>query len=310
MIFKELTVLTNTLGSELVANILCELGSEGASIYDSNDLINVLQSDVIWDYVEEHLLTKNEVVTVKGYYPTENFDSIYNAVINRLQDLKSLSEDNLGSLEVSQKEIDDEDWLNVWKKYYSPIHIGKIVILPIWLKYEPIGEEKIVLMNPGMAFGTGEHESTKICLTLFNELDCAEKDVLDIGTGSGILGITAGVLGAKSVFMSDIDEIAVDSARKNAENNNITCPFKIEKLDLVNDKNIKGDIVFANITADILIKLSKNIKNCLNYNGYIIVSGIILSRRSDVLNAFLSQGFNLDKSMEMGEWCGFRFKNI
>lgn len=307
MKFKEITINTTTEASDLVAMVLTDCGSEGVSIYDSSDILQLIKSDIIWDYIDENVLIQSPVVKVKGFYNEENFSQTYNAVQAELEELKENSPFNLGSLEVEVRDIDDQDWVNEWKKYYKPIHIGKIVVVPKWLKYDKKDDEKVVLIDPGMAFGTGTHESTKLCLTLFSELNCEEKSVVDIGAGSGILGITASVCGAKSVYLSDIDEVAVKACRENAElnqikNATITCD------DLIKNADIKGDIVFANITADILIMLSKDIGNCLNENGYIILSGIIKARYNEVLAAYLQAGFSLDKSLVDGEWCGIRLR--
>lgn len=307
MKFKEITVNTTTIASDLVAMILTDCGSEGVSIYDSSDISELIKSDIIWDYIDEKLLKQSPIVKVKGFYNEENFSNTYNAVIEALADLKENSPFDLGSLEVETRDIDDQDWVNEWKKYYKPIHIGNIVIVPKWLKYDAKPNEKVVLIDPGMAFGTGTHESTKLCLTMFNEIECEGKSVVDIGAGSGILGITASVCGAKDVYLSDIDEIAVKACRENAELNNIQNATIICD-DLIKNANVKGDIVFANITADILIMLSKDIGNCLQDNGYIILSGIIKARYDDVLKAYLQAGFTLDKSLVDGEWCGLRFR--
>lgn len=306
MKYKEITVNTTSEGSDLIAMALYDCGSDGVSIYDSADILELIKSDVIWDYIEESLLISSKIVKVKGYFAEDDFTQVYCDFIDEINAIKSNSPFDLGSLEVVVTDVDDCDWVNEWKKYYKPIHIGDIVIVPKWIKYNAEPNQKLVYIDPGMAFGTGEHESTKLCLKLFSELDVNGKTVLDIGTGSGILGIASSVGGADSVYMSDIDSIAVDAARANAELNNLSGKVVIEQGDLTANAKIKGDIVFANITADILITLSGQIGNCLRNNGYIILSGIIKARYDDVLNAFLDKGYKLDKSLIDGEWCGIR----
>lgn len=306
MKFKEITVNTTTEGSDLVAMTLYDNGSEGVSIFDSSDILDLIKSDIIWDYIEENLLVNNKIVKVKGYFNQENFENVYHKIADELAEIKSNSPFDLGSLELIVADIDDQDWVNEWKKYYKPIHIGDIVIVPNWIKYTAQPNEKIVYMDPGMAFGTGEHESTRLCLKLLSELDVQGKTVLDIGTGSGILGIASSVCGADTVYMSDIDAVAVKSAKVNAKLNNLKGNVIIENGDLVANAKIKGDIVFANITADILITLSKQLENCIKEGGYIILSGIIKVRYEEVLNAFLACGYTLDKTLIDGEWCGIR----
>lgn len=305
MMYKELTVFTTTDGSDLVSMILSDAGSDGVTIYDSSDIIELYRSDIIWDYIDDKVLEQSDVVKVKGFYAEDIFDVAYHEVIDALETLRDNSPFELGSLETTVSDIDDEDWVNVWKKNYKPIHIGNIVIVPKWLKYEAKKNENVVYLDPGMAFGTGEHESTQLCLTLFSELNVVGKRVLDIGTGSGILGITASVCGAEHVYMSDIDNIAVKSAKENAKLNKLGA-FDIACDDLVANATMTGDIVFANITADILIMLSGQIGKLVNKDGFIILSGIIKARYDEVLNAYINAGFAVDKSMVLGEWCGLR----
>lgn len=303
----EVTVATNTETSEIVADILYELGSNGVAIYDTEDVESMLKSDIIWDYIDEKLLKKSEIVTVKGYYDTENISDILLELDSALEKLRNNSLSAVGSLEVTTMEIDDQDWVNVWRKYYKPIHTGRIVVVPNWIKYEPKDGETPIFIDSGMAFGTGEHETTRLCLELLGELEVADKEVLDIGTGSGILGIAAAALGAKSVFMSDLDIVAVESANKNLALNTVKSDVAIKQCDLLSEADISGDIVLANITADILIRLSKDIKEHMRPSGYLIISGIIHMRADDVRGAFLSSGLKLDTERVDGEWRAMRF---
>lgn len=307
MKYKEITVNTTTEGSDLVSMVLYDCGSDGVSIYDSKDILELIKSDIIWDYIEPSVLEQSPICKVKGFYDIQNFSEVYQNVLNELSNLRKNSPFELGSFEIEVNELDDADWVNEWKKYYKPIHIGNIVIVPKWIKYSAKENEKVVLIDPGMAFGTGSHESTRLCLELFSEIEQVGKSVLDIGAGSGILGITASICGAKQVYLSDIAPLAVKACKENAELNNIT-NATITQADLLESATVKGDIVFANITADVLISLSQNIGNVLNENGYIILSGIIHKRYDEVLNAYLDKGFTLDKSIVLGEWCGLRLK--
>lgn len=303
----EICINTNTVGSELAADILFDNGSSGVAIYDSADVAELIKSDIIWDYIDESLLVTCQSVLVKGYVPKENFDTLYPLIMDGLDKLQERSEEYLGSLEVTCAEVDDEDWLNTWKKFYKPIKIGRVTVVPKWLKYECTCDEKIVFIDPGMAFGTGEHESTQLCIELLQELDVEGKSVLDIGTGSGILGIAAARLGASSVLMSDIDEVAVKAAKTNAACNDLAaCDVTIKQCDLVKDGTARGQIVLANITADILIKLSNDIARCLDCGGYMIISGIINARYQEVLDAYIAAGLKLDKALVKGEWSALR----
>lgn len=305
----EVEVITNTYGSELVADIMSDYNSEGVAILDSNDLAILLKSDIIWDYIDEQLLIKSEKVIVKTCFSKMNFNKNYKKLLIRLDKLNVNADHSVGSLETTYHEIDDQDWVNVWKKYYTPIHVGGVIIVPQWLNYILQDGELPVYIDPGMAFGTGEHETTRMCIILAEKYDVVGKTVLDIGCGSGILGISAAVRGANTVYMSDIDPIAIESANANCIINPLVQgKFVLVQDDLVAKAEVKGDIIFANITADILIRLSNYIGKCLNEDGVIILSGIIKMRYDEVLNAYLNAGYKLIKSAVMGEWCALSMR--
>ncbi|MEG1963634.1 MAG: 50S ribosomal protein L11 methyltransferase [Clostridia bacterium] len=298
MLWKELIVKTNTAGSELVADVLYTAGSEGVSIIDTEDLTDVLKSDIIWDYVEEHLLERTEEVLVKGYYKFENFEAIYHTIFEQINLLKG----SFGSLEILVSEVDDTEWLENWKKFYQPMQIGNFVVVPQWINYPPKNKDIIVKINPGMAFGTGSHESTRMCLQIIDSIDMHGKFVIDVGTGSGILGIASLKAGAKACNMYDIDEEAIKSAKQNAQLNGITNAV-IEQANLLDKANLVADVIIANITADILIALSNNLYKFLKVGGDMILSGIIKAYKQQVKTAYEQRGFVLKKEINEGEWC-------
>ena len=159
-----------------------------------------------------------------------------------------------------------------------------------------------------MAFGTGEHETTKMCLDLLGEIDMSGKTVIDVGTGSGILGIASILSGAKSAYMCDIDSTAIDTAKENARLNNVSDRCEIERADLLEKSKEPADVVFANITADILIRLSKDIGRFLKDDGTIILSGIIHARLDEVRSAYENCGFKFVRHVRDGEWNALEFK--
>ncbi|MEG1609053.1 MAG: 50S ribosomal protein L11 methyltransferase, partial [Clostridia bacterium] len=175
MTYREITVNTTTEASELVADILSQLGSKGVGIYDSNDYLELKKEDVMWDYVDDSLLVQNKVVAVKGYFEVEICAKVLAELNEQLEFLKENCPFEYGSLEVIVRDVDDEDWVNVWKENYKPIHAGKLTIVPNWIDYKAKDDEVVVRMDPGMAFGTGEHESTKMCLLLMQALDMSRK---------------------------------------------------------------------------------------------------------------------------------------
>ncbi len=300
MNYLQVTVITTTEASDLVSCLLLDEGSEGVTIKDSSDIADMLKSGIIWDYIDESLLTHDKRVYVSGFFDEgKNIENIY----SELNELKKNCEFDVGSLEVSTSLLHSEDWENVWKQYYKPIEIGKVVIVPKWIKREKDGLIE-VLIDPGMAFGTGNHETTAMCIRLLNGIDLGGKTVCDLGCGSGILGITAVKMGALSCVMSDIDSQAVEAAHSNVELNNVGDKVEVICGDLA-EGGRKYDVVIANITADVLIRLSSMVGDLLNDGGVIILSGIINARAESVLDAYGQ--FKLKERIRDGEWQAFAF---
>lgn len=301
MNYLQITVVTTTEASDLVSCILIDEGSDGVMIKDSSDIAELTKSGIVWDYIDESLLAHDERVYVSGFFD-EGKD--VKSILSELEDLKKNCEFNVGSLEVSTAVLHSEDWENVWKQYYKPIEIGKVVIVPKWIKREK-DEHIEVLIDPGMAFGTGNHETTAMCIKLLNGIDLNGKTVCDLGCGSGILGITAVKMGASSCIMTDIDRQAVEAARSNAQLNDVSDRVKVAYGDLISDGR-KFDVIIANITADVLIRLGSIVGNLLNDNGVIILSGIINERAVNVLEAY--RQFKLKERIRDGEWQAFAFE--
>lgn len=306
MKYYELTVDTTSEASELVADILTDLGSNGIGIYDNRDLLGLTESGVVWDYMEEHLIVDDGKAQVKGYFPVEGYDEIKKNLAARLDFLRANCPFDYGTLAVSETLVNDDDWVNNWKQYYKPIHAGRVTIVPEWIDYTPEQGEYIVKIDPGMAFGTGEHESTKMCLMLLQALGVDGKSVIDVGTGSGILALASAKLGASHVEAYDIDDNAVKSAVENSALNGFGDKIYVANANLLDKTTGKFDIVLANITADVLITLSKTLGDYMKDDGVVIVSGIILKREEDVKQAFIRAGFTVEERMNMGEWVAFR----
>lgn len=203
----------------------------------------------------------------------------------------------------------DEEWSTAWKKYYKPTPIGeRIVIVPSWEHYDKKDGEIIIDMDPGMAFGTGTHETTRLCATLLEKYIKQGDKMLDIGSGSGILAICGAKLGASSCFACDIDPVAVRTEKENCERNgcdNITCAIS-DLLAGVSDE--KYDIVTANIVADIIIRLSSDVGRYMKDGAHIVVSGIISEREPEVDRAMLESGFTKVEALYDGGWCAEVFR--
>ena len=306
MKYYEITIETTSEASELVAEILTDAGSNGISIFDPNDLLELAEGGVIWDYMDEHLIKDDGKAQVKGYFLPDDLPLAMENIAADFDRLRKNCQFDCGSLEITQSVIDDEDWLESWKKYYKPIEAGRVTIVPQWIDYNAKEGEYVVKIDPGMAFGTGEHESTKMCLILLQALSVEGKSVIDVGTGSGILALASIKLGANGVEAYDIDDNAVKAAKENAALNNISDRIRVANANLLDKTSGKFDIVLANITADVLIVLPQSLGDYLKEDGVVIISGIILKRENDVKCAFEKAGFNVIERMNMGEWVAFK----
>lgn len=306
MKYYEVTVDTTSEASELVAEILTEAGSNGIGIYDNNDLADLAESGIVWDYMEEHLIENDGKAQVKGYFEEKDFAKTKEDIEQRLEFLRQNCPFDYGTLNISLTVVDDCDWLESWKQYYKPIKAGRVTIVPEWIEYTPDDGEYIVKIDPGMAFGTGEHESTKMCLELLQALGMEGKSVIDVGTGSGILALAAAKLGAENVEAYDIDDNAVKSAKENCALNGLQDKITVGNANLLDKTAGEFDVVLANITADVLITLSQSLGNYMKKDGVVIISGIILKRENDVRNAFEKAGFIVSERINMGEWIAFR----
>lgn len=300
MKYKTITVFTNHNDADLISSAMFDAGAGGVSILDKQDFLDLVKSDVIWDYVDESVLEQSEVVKVSTMYELGDKDFEANLEAN----LEELKKNGVQFGEILKGEIDAADYENEWKKYYNPIKTKNITIVPTWIEYNPGKDEKIMRLDPGMAFGTGSHATTRMCLEL---MDVEGKDVIDVGCGSGILGIAAKICGAKSVYMCDIDAQAVEFATKNAELNNVVAT--IEKADLLEGEQ-QADFIFANITADILMRFSKSIGKHLRENGTIVLSGIIDTRLDEVIQCYESAGDQIIERMAIDDWRALKLKRV
>ena len=311
MKFIELTVHTTTEGSELVADILWNYTNYGVTVCDVNDII-ALQRDksTFWDYMDDDLTQKREDVLVKCYLPLDIAEENIRSIRADLDLLAGRSAGflSLGTLETGRREIEGDDWIDVWKKHFRPLHIGgRVVVCPEWIRYEPAEGEVVVLLDSNMAFGTGEHETTSMCLELLQKYLKEGDTMIDVGCGSGILGIAGVKLGARFVYMTDIDYVAVTSATHNAALNGVEDRVKIDLSDLLEKAEVRGEIMTANITADILCRLSESIPKNLKEGGTLILSGIIESKLGQVVSAYEGIGLKLLEQRRKGEWFALAF---
>ena len=292
MKFQHITVKTTHDYADLVASAMFDAGAEGVEILDSEDLRELLRSDTVWDYVDENLLVADPVVRVSAVTAIGNAG--FSASL--ADELDALAERGAYIGEVESRVIDDEDWANEWKKYFKPIVTDSVTVVPTWIAYSSSEGEKLLRLDPGMAFGTGEHATTRMCLELMR---AAGRSVIDVGCGSGILGIAAAITGAKSVYMCDIDPQAVKAARNNAELNGVVC--EIEQADLLATSR-RAELILANLTADLLIRMAPSVREHLEEGGKLVVSGIIAERLDEVKDAFSRLGYKVEKEAAEGDW--------
>lgn len=299
----EVKIVTSSDALEPVSGIFYGLDVKGVAIEDPNDILMREQGPLSWDFADINIFEYGDkAAVVKGYFSEEdNMSSICEYIDEKLNELKEMGID-IGEGKVIVNTVYEEDWANNWKKYYKPTKIGnKIIVKPIWEQYEAEKDNIVVELDPGMAFGTGTHETTRMCVEALEKHVTPESTVFDIGTGSGILAITAAKLGAKEVIGVDLDPVAVDSAKKNVEFNDIN-NIKIMHGNLMDVVEGKANIVIANIIADVIIFLAEDVKKFILPNGYFIASGIINDRKDDVVNKLVECGFNIVEINTLGEW--------
>lgn len=315
MLWIKTVVHTTTAGIEPVSGILLLNGINGYEVCDSEDFNSFLENkEVYFDYIEDDLLKLKDCETTVTFYVPENSQGLETilGVKNALAGLKERDAENaFGSLAVdTDTRLEEEDWENNWKQYFHPLSIGeKFLICPSWEKVP--GEGRTVIeIDPACSFGTGRHETTALCLEELEKQDIAGKDVLDMGCGSGILGIAALKLGAKHVDAVDIDMVATRIAGENAEKNGIPeglmdiyCGNILTNGTLCESLAQNSySLILANIVADIISDMLPFFARCLDAQGHMICSGIISPRRDFVVDALGKAGFVIESVREKNEW--------
>ncbi len=295
-------VYINDEAIEAVSYMLTEQGIQGIEVVD-NTLSNEDKEEIIVDYIEDGVIDNNRDTFIR-FYLSEQED-----VTEKIDEIKAKIKDigkylEVGKTNIELTIIDDEDWANNWKKYYKPFKIdNNIIIKPTWEKYtKKTHDDVIIEIDPGMAFGSGTHETTSMCVSMINKYLSKDDLVIDVGCGSGILGITAAKLGAGEVTCIDLDKNAVKAAKENVVTNKVDDKVNVLNGDLLEMVDIKANMVVANIMADIIMILAKGVAKYLIPNGIFISSGIILDRVEDVKDALLANEFEIVEIKRMGEW--------
>lgn len=315
MNYLELTITTTHEAEELISNKLWEFTDYGVAICDDNDVLELINKRRnTWDYIEDGVTANlgSGITLVKSYLDLDKAESVSMEIEKALYEMKNNASDlfNFGTLEIVKRVVDGDDWIEIWRKHYRPMDMGKVVICPEWVEYTPKNGQTVVKIDSNMAFGTGEHETTSMCIDFIGKYVSENDVVLDVGTGSGILGITAVKLGANRSVMTDIDPVAVETAKHNAVLNGVAdrCVITLDNL-LDKDDNV-GDIVVANITADILCVLAESLSEHCRVGTILILSGILREKASMVTDKYIPLGYEIINSESKGEWVAFAFKKI
>ena len=286
--WQELTIEVKREAEEAASNILIELGSQGVAIDDSADYLGqVDQYGELFPEVEQ-----SERVRITGYYPDSvDIEAVAAQANERLAELDGFGLET-GDIQLTRQELAEEDWADNWKKYFEPARITHdLTIVPSWTEYEATAGEKIIKLDPGMAFGTGTHPTTKMSLFALEQVLRGGETVLDVGTGSGVLSIASSLLGAKDIYAYDLDEVAVRVAQENIELNPGMENIHVAPGDLLRGVEIEADAY----------RLVKD-------EGYLIMSGIISEKWEMVRESAEAAGFFLETHMIQGEWNACVFK--
>lgn len=278
---NEISIETTTLAEDIVADILNDLFPGGVC------------------------MEENEDTCILKAYTSKSEKEIKKDLDSSLDLLRKNSEFNVGSLLYKINTVNPDLWFDEWKKGYDIIKEGNIVIVPAWMEYDKKDNEKVIKIDPNKSFGSGQHESTKMCLSLIQGLDLKDKKIVDIGTGSGILALASAACGAKDIEAYDIDDTAINAAKENVKINGFSKYITVDNSNILDSVTGKFDIVLANITSEVLKALAKDLKRYLNKNGIIIISGILTSLESEVIDVYKNLGFKIIQRLNLGEWVAF-----
>ncbi len=302
MNWTEVQIKTTAELEDLVSSILYDAGANGLAIEDPRDILELSQVEGKWDFVDPSLLDLNyDGITIKAYF-SESED--VEAKIEYIREMINTNpmfnaDENL----VTISSVDDNDWAESWKKYYKPIRIGeKIIIKPSWESFDLEENDIMIELDPGMAFGTGTHETTAMCTEALEKYVKSRDMVYDIGCGSGILSIVAAKLGASKVIGVDLDELCIKVSNENIKLNGVDDIVEIRQGNLLDVVEEKANIIVSNIIAEIISGMTKDLRNYLKEDGIFITSGIIIEKIDLVKNSLLENGFSIIDVVERKGW--------
>ena len=307
MDWMEYTILTTTQASELISQVLLDAGSKGTMIEDKNDVAANQRPEGQWDIIDEAIALRiGDDVKVTGYFEVDEklADRVagIEAELRRLRGL-DLGMD-LGKLETRSGAVAEQDWTESWKAAFKPLRLGAhIIVRPTWEDCPLQPGDKVIEIDPGMAFGTGTHETTGMCVKLVEKYVKPGDRAIDIGTGTGILALAAAHMGANPVLATDLDAVAVRVAAENVKINGFEGTIDVRCGDLLEVVDEQADVVIANIIADVIIGLAAPVRERIADGGVFICSGISVERLQDVLDALEAAHYQVLEALTRGEWC-------
>jgi ribosomal protein L11 methyltransferase len=307
----EVTVTTSQPALEPVSDLLLSLGANGVEIVDPEAFRRVLSDNSHLDYADDGFLDQYGThVIVRAYYQDgRDQDAMSDTVLRGLDTMSSWVDASPGTVEISIR--DDAEWKDVWKDYFKPFVLAPgFVVKPSWEDYAAKAGETVIEMDPGMAFGTGMHETTRMCAGFAAKLVKPGDRVMDIGCGTAILGIVAAKCGALEVTAIDIDDAAVRTARENVVRNRVADIVRVSAGTLADVGKSAHDVLLINIIADVIIALAPDFPAYLEPGGLLVASGIIHSRLQDVMTACEQNGFVPVEHCGQGEWDAVVFRCI
>ncbi len=303
----EIKIVTTSEAVEAVSFVLDSVGAEGVWIEDPNDPVYHEGNEGDWDYMDIEEVKKNldfEGARVRCYIELEEnkVDKFMDDINEKFESIKNSGLD-VGEFKVECKPFENRDWNEEWKKHYTTFLVGeKIIVTPSWEEYDVMDDELVVRMDPGGAFGSGTHETTMLCMEILESIVTKDMTVFDIGTGSGILGITAAKLGAKEVVAVDVDKSAVETAKENVKINEVDNVMNVIEGDLFDITSGKCDVMVANIIAGVIMLIAPYVKSYINEGGYFVAGGIIDDKVDEVAKAISNAGFSEVHIHSKGEW--------
>lgn len=309
MKWNRFTIKTKTEAEDMIICTLAEIGVEGVEIQDHQPLTEEDKAQMFVDIMPEG--PADDGIAYLNFYLEEDADkeSVLRDVRNALEELRTFMD--IGEATIEESQTEDKDWINNWKEFFHQFYVDDILIVPSWEEVKEEDKDKMILhIDPGTAFGTGMHETTQLCIRQLKKYVTEDTEILDVGCGSGILGMLALKFGAKHSVGTDLDPCAIDATYENMDNNGISRDqYEVMIGNIIDDKAVqdkvgyeKYDIVAANILADVLVPLTPVIIHQMKKGGIYITSGIIEDKEDVVVEAVKEAGLEVLEVNHQGEW--------